>query len=125
MQASIAACDPEDVAVRVLTRVLGHYPKSNMLLVDMGWTAQGGGQGKEAGYGSFPDNPDLAVAVLKQEAGEVTSADGSPIDFARYPVGSLLHFAPFHSCASGHCHPTLKVVQNGQVVDELEVAKGW
>lgn len=29
----------EDVAVRVLTRVIGHYPHRNELLVDCGWTA--------------------------------------------------------------------------------------
>ena len=34
---------------QVLTRVIGHYPAANMLLVDMGWTGTSA-QGKEHGY---------------------------------------------------------------------------
>jgi D-serine deaminase-like pyridoxal phosphate-dependent protein len=137
----------DDIAVRVLTRVVGHYPKSNTLLVDMGWTAQGGGQGKDLNYGAFthivgedvgPTSGKveelcrtgaaplgLKVACLKQECGEVTSTDGSPLDFSRFPVGCILAFAPYHSCATGHNHPSLLVLEGDQVVDELEVAKGW
>jgi len=167
----------DDVAVRVLTRVVGHYPNSNMLLVDMGWTAQGGGQGQALDYGTFthrvwlpkrrPRAPtdvlppsslssvaeddsngggaseeaggggeyeeppevnaqlNLKVACLKQECGEVTTTDGSPLDFDRFPVGCVLAFAPYHSCATGHNHPSLLVLEGGEVTAELEVAKGW
>jgi D-serine deaminase-like pyridoxal phosphate-dependent protein len=48
MQCLLGACTAEQVAVRVLTRVIGHYPAANMLLVDMGWTATSA-QGKEHG----------------------------------------------------------------------------
>ena len=34
--------------------------------------------------------------------GEVESSDGSPIDFAAHPIGSILPFAPYHSCAATH-----------------------
>uniref|UniRef100_A0A8B9KJR5 Zgc:162816 n=1 Tax=Astyanax mexicanus TaxID=7994 RepID=A0A8B9KJR5_ASTMX len=46
-QSLIGSCKLEDVAVRVLTRVIGHYPHRNQLLVDCGWTAlslDGGGR---------------------------------------------------------------------------------
>ena len=52
MQLRIGSCSAEQIAVRVLTRVIGHYPQSNMLLVDMGWTGTSA-QGKEHGYGAF------------------------------------------------------------------------
>lgn len=124
-QLAVGSCDTvDDVAVRIATRVVGHYPPST-LLIDMGWTAQGGGQGKEAHYGEFTNAPDLRVRQLKQEAGEVESRDGGAIDFSKYPVGSVLMFAPYHSCAAGHCHQTLKVMADGKLVGELEVAKGW
>jgi hypothetical protein len=32
--------------------------------------------------------------VLKQEAGEVSSSDGSRIDFAAFPIGTILTLAP-------------------------------
>jgi D-serine deaminase-like pyridoxal phosphate-dependent protein len=42
------ACADEDVAARVLTRVIGHYPAQNMMLVDLGWTGCSA-QGAELG----------------------------------------------------------------------------
>lgn len=37
-QSMIGSCSLEDVAVRVLTRVVGHCPHRNQLLIDCGWT---------------------------------------------------------------------------------------
>lgn len=37
-QSVIGSCSLEDVAVRVLTRVIGHCPHRNQLLIDCGWT---------------------------------------------------------------------------------------
>lgn len=34
----IGSCSLEDVAVRVMTRVIGHCPHRNQLLIDCGWT---------------------------------------------------------------------------------------
>lgn len=38
-QTLLGSCHPEEVAIRVLTRVIGHYPHRNQLLVDCGWAA--------------------------------------------------------------------------------------
>ena len=38
-QSLIGACKLDDVAVRVVTRVIGHYPDRGYLLVDCGFTA--------------------------------------------------------------------------------------
>ena len=105
--------------------------------VDMGWTAQGGGQGQDAGYGSFTnivgmDRPanggpasNLKLVGLKQEMSEVSTVDGSPLDFSEFPIGSIIAFAPYHSCASGHCHSKLLVMEDGQISGELHVVRGW
>lgn len=37
-QSVIGSCSLEDVAVRVLTRVIGHCPHRNQLLIDCGWS---------------------------------------------------------------------------------------
>ena len=113
--------------MRVLTRVVGHYPKSNTLLIDCGWTGASA-QGKEAGYGAFPLHPELRIANLKQECGEVGPADGvSPLQYARYPIGSLLALAPHHSCASTHQHAEVHVLDDDRttVIDTWKVCKGW
>ena len=67
----------------------------------------------------------LKLNNLKQEVGEVSTADGNPLDFAALPVGALLAFAPHHSCATGHNHQTIKVLEGGRIVDEYDVCKGW
>ena len=36
-QSILGAATESDIAVRVLTRVIGHYPATNMLLIDLGW----------------------------------------------------------------------------------------
>ena len=47
-QVGLGACAVSDIAVRVLTRVVGHYPRCNSLLIDCGWTGASA-QGKHAG----------------------------------------------------------------------------
>lgn len=37
-QSIIGSCSLEDVAVKVLTRVIGHCPHRNQLLIDCGWS---------------------------------------------------------------------------------------
>lgn len=124
MQRDIGACQTQDIAARVLTRIIGHYPKQNMLLIDLGWTGCSA-QGKEAGYGEFLGNPELKIGVLKQEAGEVESADGAPLDFSRYPIGSMLQLLPYHSCAATHQHRKINVVDNGRITAQWNICKGW
>ena len=126
-QVGLGACTVDDIAVRVLTRVVGHYRKSNTLLIDCGWTGASA-QGKEQGYGFFPRAPELQIANLKQECGEVTTVDGAPIDFERYPIGSLLALAPWHSCASTHQHAHVHVLEDEaahEVAEVWAICKGW
>merc|ERR1712023_567583 len=90
VQNQIGSCRPQDIATRVLTRVIGHYPASNMLIVDLGWTGCSA-QGAHIGYGAFEGHPELRIKELKQEAGEVTSAvDGQTLAFKKYPIGTIL-----------------------------------
>jgi D-serine deaminase-like pyridoxal phosphate-dependent protein len=126
MQLAVGACAAADIAVRVLTRVVGHYPKRNMLLVDLGWTGVSA-QGAEVGYGAFLESPQLRMLQLKQECGEVGSADGTPVDFAKHPIGSLLHFAPYHACAATQQHTQVHVLADDRatVLASWRICKGW
>ena len=66
-QSLLGSCTESDIAVKVLTRVIGHYPKQNMILIDLGWTGCSA-QGAEFGYGMLSGHPELKVVQLKQEA---------------------------------------------------------
>lgn len=125
MQIQLGSCRPGQVACRVCARVIGHYPKQNMLLIDMGWTGISA-QGAEEGYGYVDGHPDLRIKKLKQEAGEVEGTDGRPIDFERYPIGSILRVVPWHSCAATHQHTVAHLLgPEGQVVGQWRICKGW
>lgn len=125
MQARIGSCSEDQIASRIATRVIGHYPKQNMLLIDMGWTGCSA-QGAEHGYGQILGHPELKLHVLKQEAGEVVSSKGTPLDFTRYPIGSILLLLPWHSCAAAHPHAHASVVRGGLIVGKwVRVPRGW
>jgi len=126
----IGSCKREEIGVKVLTRVVGHYKKTNKLQIDCGWTGCSQ-QGKEYGFGAIEKwggggSGDLVIENLKQEAGTVGSKSGKPIDFDKYPVGSLLYILPWHSCAAVHQHRKINVVEGGdEVTEEWKVVDGW
>jgi D-serine deaminase-like pyridoxal phosphate-dependent protein len=109
MQQGIGSCSADDIAARVLTRVIGHLPKANQLVVDCGWTGASA-QGAEHGYGFFPLNPELRLTGFSQEVGRVSTADETPLDFGRYPIGCMLQLAPWHACAATHQHQAVHVL---------------
>eukprot|EP01059_Diplonema_ambulator_P003451 TRINITY_DN13135_c1_g1_i2.p1 TRINITY_DN13135_c1_g1~~TRINITY_DN13135_c1_g1_i2.p1 ORF type:complete len:363 (+),score=103.87 TRINITY_DN13135_c1_g1_i2:493-1581(+) len=123
MQCDIGSCSLADVAVRVLTRVVGIYPERNMLIIDMGWTACSV-QGAATGYGRITSHPELTVKVLKQEAGEVVPKSGT-LDASKYKVGMILEVAPYHSCAAGALHPTVRIKEKGLITGEWVPCRGW
>lgn len=126
MQRDIGACTSADIATRVLTRVIGHYPAQNMMLIDLGWTGCSA-QGGEHGYGAFLETPSLTIKVLKQEAGEVSTVDGSKIDFTRFPIGTMLQLAPYHACAATHQHRVIHALaaDHATIIDTWNICKGW
>eukprot|EP00747_Dinoflagellata_sp_TGD_P135989 gnl/TRDRNA2_/TRDRNA2_175499_c8_seq1.p1 gnl/TRDRNA2_/TRDRNA2_175499_c8~~gnl/TRDRNA2_/TRDRNA2_175499_c8_seq1.p1 ORF type:complete len:372 (+),score=50.18 gnl/TRDRNA2_/TRDRNA2_175499_c8_seq1:70-1185(+) len=124
MQASFGSCLVDDIAVRVCTRILGHYPKRNLMVIDMGWTGISA-QGKEHGYGAIDGHPELRIKNLHQELGEVESADGTPLDFDKYPIGTILRVLPWHACAATHQHTSVVVLQHGKIVGQWQHCRGW
>ena len=146
-QAIIGACVRREVAMFVLTRVVGHYPERGQLLLDAGWTALSN-QGADIGFGEIEGHPELrcdaarracihtgSMVSLTQELAKVEAAPGHSIDFARVPIGSLLRILPYHvcrcvfalrsprqSCAISCLAPSVFVVKDGTVLDEWPTA---
>ena len=133
MQLRICSIDSvRDIAPRVVTRVIGHYPQHATLLIDCGWTGCSA-QGATRGYGLIEGHPELAIKVLKQEAGEVEvalDADGTSVSEeqmrTRYPIGTLLSIVPWHACAATAMHRTVYATdERGVIVGEYAIARGW
>uniref|UniRef100_A0A3B4Z6F1 D-serine dehydratase-like n=1 Tax=Stegastes partitus TaxID=144197 RepID=A0A3B4Z6F1_9TELE len=125
-QSTIGSCSLEDVAVRVLTRVIGHCPHRNQLLTDCGWTGISlDGAGKlPTGYAVIEGHPNLKLASMTQEHGRVEPISGQ-LDYSRYPLGSLLTLIPYHACAAAAMHPVYHVHSGGLLVGKWTPTRGW
>jgi D-serine deaminase-like pyridoxal phosphate-dependent protein len=109
--AGIGVCTPDDIAVSVLTRVIGHQEQRGWILVDAGWMAlsRDRGTAKQAvdqGYGLVCDvngrvMKDLIVAQANQEHGIIAVRPGSGARLPDLPVGTQLRILPNHACATG------------------------
>uniref|UniRef100_A0A7S3Y415 D-serine dehydratase-like domain-containing protein n=1 Tax=Heterosigma akashiwo TaxID=2829 RepID=A0A7S3Y415_HETAK len=129
MMADLGVCREEDIAVRVLGRVVGHVAATGRLRVDLGWTALSA-QGAGRGYGRVLGRPELRLEALSQECGTVGPADPTrPLDLAAYPVGTLLQVLPHHACAATAAHAEARAVApDGETLLEggpWPIVRGW
>src|SRR6185369_11630084 len=103
-------CGVEDIAVSVLTSVIGHRTDRNWIITDAGWMALSGDRGTasqkvDQGYGLVCDEAgrpidDLIVSGANQEHGIVARRGGGLIDFDRFAIGTPLRVLPNHACAT-------------------------
>ncbi len=132
----LGVCAFEDLAISVLCSVIGHQRDKNWLITDGGWMALSRDRGTSAfavdhGYGAVCDVrgglvPDLVVHGTNQEHGLVARRDGGALDFARFPVGTLLRVLPNHACATAAQHDRYHVVRGGnEVLATWPRFSGW
>lgn len=111
----LGVCALEEIALSVLTSVIGHQAEKGWVLIDAGWMALSRDRGTakqriDQGYGLVCDvsgRPltDLIVRETNQEHGIVTARDGSRLRPVDFPVGTLLRILPNHACATAAQHP--------------------
>lgn len=127
-QATIGSCTLSDVAVSVLTTVVGSYPERNSVIVDAGALALSKDQGPHHidptfGYGIVCDidlHPlPLRIEALSQEHGKIVGGAHVP------PVGTRLRILPNHSCLTAAMYDTYQIVDRGKVVDQWRPVRGW
>ncbi|XP_051879474.1 D-threo-3-hydroxyaspartate dehydratase isoform X1 [Pristis pectinata] len=125
-QLMIGSCQMDDIAVRVLTRVIGHYPHRNQLLVDCGWTGLSlHSLGKlPTGFALVEGHPELKLVGMTQEHGKIESISGR-LDFDKFPLGSLISLIPYHACATAAMHPVYYVHSEGKIIAEWRPTRGW
>ena len=135
VMAGLGVCAVDDIALSVLGSVVGHQRERGWLITDAGWMAlsRDRGTAKQAvdqGYGLVCDASgapvdDLIVVDANQEHGIIGRRGGGAIDFARYPIGSLLRILPNHACATGAQHGEYVVVRGGKPAERWERFGGW
>ncbi|EPC03411.1 hypothetical protein L861_17895 [Litchfieldella anticariensis FP35 = DSM 16096] len=137
VMAGIGACTVDDIALSVLTTVIGHQPDKGWILVDAGWMAMSRDRGTakqdiDQGYGLVCDvhgkpYDDLIVADANQEHGVIALRPGSTGTLPDLPIGTRLRILPNHACATGAQHGSYQVVRDGSDVIEAEWPRfgGW
>ncbi|MEJ6022879.1 DSD1 family PLP-dependent enzyme [Ramlibacter sp. PS4R-6] len=113
---NVGVCAFDDIALSVLTTVIGHQEDKGWAIVDAGWMAMSRDRGTERqkcdfGYGLVctQDGAPLEGYVLSganQEHGILSRAGGVDREIAaRFPVGTRLRILPNHACATAAQHP--------------------
>jgi len=136
VMAGLNVCKVDDIAVSVLTTVIGHQPDKGWIITDAGWMAVSRDRGTAAQkidqcYGVVCDLAgapldDLLVVSTNQEHGIVGRRGGGTLDAARYPVGTLLRVLPNHACATAAQHDRYHVVAgDAQVTAVWPRFSGW
>jgi D-serine deaminase-like pyridoxal phosphate-dependent protein len=134
----VGVCGIDDIAVSVLTTVIGHQPDNGWILTDAGWMALSRDRGTarqriDQGYGLVTDlagrpYPDLIVAETNQEQGILAMRPGSDAPLPELPIGTKLRILPNHICATAAQHDRYHVTANSRdtaVHAIWERFRGW
>jgi D-serine deaminase-like pyridoxal phosphate-dependent protein len=136
MMANTGICTPDDIALSVLTTVIGHQPARGWAIVDAGWMALSRdrgtqGQGADQGYGWVCNAEGevidgLRVTECNQEHGIIQHLRGAALDIVdRLPVGTQLRILPNHACATGAQFSAYRALLPGGLVAPWPRMKGW
>jgi D-serine deaminase-like pyridoxal phosphate-dependent protein len=135
-QAGVGSCAVDDVALSVLTEVIGRHRGKGWLIVDAGWMAMSrdrstAKQAVDQGYGVVCDlagrpYPDLIVLDANQEHGIVAVRPGSLGSLPELAIGDRLRILPNHACATGAQHDRYNAVDAaGAIIGVWPRINGW
>jgi D-serine deaminase-like pyridoxal phosphate-dependent protein len=136
VMAGIDVCTVDDIALSVLTTVIGHQHSKGWTLIDAGWMALSRDRGTAAqdvdqGYGLVCDEdgnliPGLIVSGANQEHGIVSLRPGADGPIPDLPVGTRLRILPNHACATAAQHDRYNVLPlNGGPLQTWHRFGGW
>lgn len=136
VMAGLGVCHVSDIAISVLTSVIGHQKKKGWVITDAGWTALSRDRGTasqktDQGYGlvcNANGEPldHMIVSSTSQEHGIVSARMGAEPEMNSFEIGSMLRILPNHACATGQMHDRYYVIDGtGDVVDIWHRINGW
>jgi D-serine deaminase-like pyridoxal phosphate-dependent protein len=136
---NIGVCAMDEIALSVLTTVIGHQEEKGWAIVDAGWMAMSRDRGtqkqkQDFGYGQVCDIDGRPIAgyVLSganQEHGilslrpDLDGVDGEIA--ARFPIGTQLRILPNHACATGAQYPEYHALDSDGGIASWPRLHGW
>lgn len=136
VMAGLGVCDVDEIALSVLTTVIGHQHDKGWALVDAGWMAMSRDRGTanqmvDQGYGLVCNArgrviEDIIMISANQEHGILAIRPGSDRALSDWPVGTQLRVLPNHACATAAQHSEYLLVDgSGHVLSIAERFNGW
>jgi D-serine deaminase-like pyridoxal phosphate-dependent protein len=137
---NVGVCSEQDIALSVLTTVIGHQADKGWAIVDAGWMAMSRDRGTQSqqcdfGYGQVCDSQGkllagYTISSANQEHGIISRNGLSDAtidaDIVRtLPVGTLLRIMPNHACATAAQFPEYQAVQGDVVQTTWPRFYGW
>ncbi len=137
VMANVGVCSLGDIAMSVLTTVIGHQREKGWVIVDAGWMAMSRDRGTQMqqldyGYGQVCDAAGQPIAgclmaSANQEHGIVEWRDANAAQSveARFPVGMQLRILPNHACATAAQFPAYEALGGDGIVTTWPRFYGW
>lgn len=133
---NVGVCRTDEIALSVLTTVIGHQADKGWAIVDAGWMAMSPDRGtarqaQDFGYGQVctldgTPMPGWLMSSANQEHGIVSQAGGPAADIAqRLPIGTRLRILPNHACATGAQFPQYHALADDGAVQAWPRFHGW
>jgi D-serine deaminase-like pyridoxal phosphate-dependent protein len=120
VMAGIGVCRVDDLAMTVVTTVIGHQPDKGWIITDGGWMATSRDRGTarqpvDQGYGLVADIDghvynDLVMTDASQEHGILSVRPHSTAALPDIPIGTRLRILPNHACATAAQHDCYHVI---------------
>jgi len=135
--AGVGVCGVDEIALSVLTTVIGHQPDKGWAIVDAGWMAMSRDRGTQSqkvdqGYGLVcaadgAPYPDYVMTGANQEHGIIGRRDRAPDPgiATRFPIGTLLRILPNHACATGAQFPEYHALLPDGSLETWPRFSGW
>ena len=136
VMSGLGVCKDDDIAISVLTSVIGYQEDKNWVITDAGWMAMSRDRGTaehplDQGYGlvkgvSKQISGDCIVSDANQEHGIVSCRDASQsINYSDFPIASQLKILPNHACSTAAQFDHFVVVEEDNVVAQWSSISGW
>jgi D-serine deaminase-like pyridoxal phosphate-dependent protein len=133
---NVGVNDTSEIALSVLTTVIGHQSEKGWAIVDAGWMAMSRDRGtqrqkRDCGYGLVcQEDGEVLDGYLMSSANQehgIVSRQGAPDHEIekRFPIGTRLRILPNHACATGAQHPVYQAVGPDGTVETWPRFYGW
>jgi D-serine deaminase-like pyridoxal phosphate-dependent protein len=125
VMAGLDVCRTDEIALSVLTTVIGHQKQKGWVICDAGWMAMSRDRGTERqridqGYGLVcavdgAPLPDMIMVGANQEHGIIAHRSGAGLG-PELPIGSQVRILPNHACATAAQFPQYNVLDEARRV---------